>query len=79
MQTENEQVLAEEETVQQTGDQKKKEPTNWKKELISWIVTLAVAVAIALPIRTFVFEPIRVDGESMCDTLCRNTNNGTAV
>ena len=69
MQTENEQVLAEEETVQQTGDQKKKEPTNWKKELISWIVTLAVAVAIALPIRTFVFEPIRVDGESMCDTL----------
>ena len=27
------------------------------------------AVAAALLIRTFLFEPIRVDGESMCDTL----------
>ena len=67
MQTENEQVLAEE-NLEQSADEKKK-PTNWKKELLSWIMTLVVAVAIALPIRTFVFEPIRVDGESMCDTL----------
>ena len=71
MQTENEQVLAEEEIEQEIKGKKKKEkqPTNWKKELVSWILTLVAAVAIALPIRTFVFEPIRVDGESMCDTL----------
>lgn len=71
MQTENEQVLAEEEIQQAPKGKKKKEkePTNWKKELVSWILTLVVAVAVALPVRTFVFEPIRVDGESMCDTL----------
>ena len=58
-----------EQNEEQTQDQKEKKPTNWKKELVSWILTLAVAVAIALPVRAFVFEPIRVDGESMCDTL----------
>lgn len=40
-----------------------------KKEIISWILTLGVAVIAALLIRTLIFEPIRVDGESMCDTL----------
>ncbi len=71
MQTENEQTLVEEsvETNAKGKKKKEKEPTNWKKELVSWILTLVVAVAIALPVRTFVFEPIRVDGESMCDTL----------
>lgn len=76
MQVENEQVTVEEnaeQNVQPAKDRKKKkkekEPTNWKKELLSWILTLAVAVAVALPIRAFVFEPIRVEGESMADTL----------
>ena len=62
-----------EETIEQENEtengKQEKKPTNWKKELVSWILTLVVAVAIALPVRTFVFEPIRVDGESMCDTL----------
>ena len=40
-----------------------------KKEILSWALTLLAAVAIALPIRAFVFEPIRVDGRSMQDTL----------
>ena len=39
------------------------------KEIMSWVLTLAAAVAIALLVRTFLFEPIRVDGESMTDTL----------
>ncbi len=39
------------------------------KETISWIVTLGSAVLIALCIRGFVFEPVRVDGSSMLDTL----------
>ena len=68
MQTENEQLLAEE-AEQTATEETKKKPTNWKKELLSWIMTFVVAVAVALPIRTFVFEPIRVDGQSMCDTL----------
>ena len=68
---ENEQVLAEEteQVLKDRKGKKEKEPTNWKKELVSWILTLVVAVAVALPIRAFIFEPIRVDGESMCDTL----------
>lgn len=61
------------ETVQQgpagTSQEKKK---NVKKEILSWILTLGSAVVIALLIRTFLFEPIRVDGQSMCDTLQNN-------
>ncbi len=40
-----------------------------RKEILSWVLTLAAAVAIALLVRNFLFEPIRVDGESMTDTL----------
>jgi len=70
MQVENEQVVVEETTENNTEERKnEKKPTNWKKELVSWILTLAVAVAVALPVRAFIFEPIRVDGASMCDTL----------
>ena len=55
------------EPEQKPEDQKKK--TNVKKEIISWILTLGAAAIAALVIRTFLFEPIRVDGQSMCDTL----------
>ena len=40
-----------------------------KKEIMSWILTIVTAVAAAFLIRTFLFEPIRVDGNSMSDTL----------
>ena len=69
MQTEKEQLAAEETVAENQENKKEKKPTNWKKELVSWILTFVVAAAIALPVRAFVFEPIRVDGESMCDTL----------
>lgn len=52
-----------------TKGKKKKEPVNVKKEIISWVLTLGVAIVLSLVVRTFLFEPIRVDGESMCDTL----------
>lgn len=39
------------------------------KEILEWIVTLAAAVVIALVVRTFLFEPVRVDGSSMSTTL----------
>lgn len=40
-----------------------------KKELREWIVSLAVAVIVAFLLRTFIFTVIRVDGESMRETL----------
>lgn len=58
-----------EEEKQQSGDQKEKKPVDVKKEILSWILTIVVAVVAALIIRTFLFEPVRVDGSSMCDTL----------
>lgn len=39
------------------------------QEILSWVGTLLVAVIAALAIRTVIFEPVRVDGESMLDTL----------
>ncbi len=74
MQMENETKPAvEEEQLDQpeeTEEEKKeKKAEHIKKEIISWILTLGVAVVAALVIRTFLFEPVRVDGQSMCDTL----------
>lgn len=40
-----------------------------KQELIEWIVTIAAALVIAFVIRTFLFEPVRVEGGSMSNTL----------
>ncbi len=47
----------------------KKGKNGFLKELFSWIFTLGMAVVIAFAIRTLLFEPVRVDGSSMCDTL----------
>lgn len=40
-----------------------------RREILSWILTIAIAAGAALAIRTYLFEPIRVDGESMTNTL----------
>ena len=40
-----------------------------KKETKNWIISIVLAVVIALSLRFFVFEFIRVDGESMIPTL----------
>ena len=75
MQTDNaaENVQAAEEQKLQPAEEtkkgKEKKPVNVKKEILSWILTLGAAVIIALVIRTFLFEPVRVDGHSMDDTL----------
>ncbi len=55
--------------IQTAPGKKAAKPKNTRKEILSWILTLVAAVAIALVVRTFLFEPIRVDGESMTDTL----------
>ena len=51
------------------GKKKKKEKRTVGQEILSWILTILVAVAAALVIRSIVFEPVRVDGSSMDDTL----------
>ena len=50
----------------ETETKKKK---SLKRELLEWAVCLLAAVAIALPIRAFVFEPYKVEGRSMEATL----------
>ena len=38
-------------------------------EALEWVLTIVAALAIAFVIRTFLFEPVRVDGGSKLETL----------
>ena len=40
-----------------------------KREALEWVLTIVAALAFAFVIRTFLFEPVRVDGGSMLETL----------
>lgn len=42
------------------------------REILEWVMVVVVAVVAALVIRTFIFEPVRVDGGSMLNTLHNN-------
>jgi len=53
--------------VFQPKPEKIKKP--FKQELCEWGSTLVVALIIATLVRTYVFEPVRVDGDSMYPTL----------
>lgn len=60
----------EEDTDEQSRmDQKNQKREYRKRETRGWIVSLLVAVVVALTLRFFVFEFIRVDGPSMQKTL----------
>ena len=50
-------------------NKKEKEKKSVGREILEWVLTLLVAVVAALLIRSFIFEPVRVDGASMNDTL----------
>lgn len=55
---------------EQKGKKKKeKKKKTVGQEILSWIGTLLLAVVIAMTIRALLFEPIRVDGPSMLETL----------
>ena len=65
--TEVEKVQA---TVEEPSSGKKEKPKKTaKQEIIEWVVTLAVALVVAVVVRTFIVEPVRVDGNSMYPTL----------
>ena len=51
----------------QTAPSKPKK--DWKKEAREWIISIAVALMVVFVIRTFLFQIIRVDGDSMNSTL----------
>ena len=74
-QAENAQAKAAEEAGQAPADGTKRirkkngKETTVGKEILSWVWTLLGAVLIAFTIRAFIFEPVRVDGHSMDDTL----------
>ena len=48
---------------------KETEKKSLKREIFEWIMVFVVAAAMAFVVRTFIFEPVRVDGASMMDTL----------
>ena len=54
---------------EQAPKKKEKEKKSVGAEILSWVLTILCAVAAALLIRSFIFEPVRVDGASMNDTL----------
>ena len=43
-----------------------------KREIFEWVMVFVVAAALALTVRTLIFEPVRVDGSSMLNTLVNN-------
>lgn len=53
----------------ENSEKKKKEK---KKELMEWIKSLFIAVALALLIKTFLVEGTKIDGQSMFPTLHHN-------
>lgn len=55
---------------EQSRMQRKKE--NKRRETRGWIISMVLAVVVALSLRFFVFEFIRVEGESMMPTLLNN-------
>ena len=48
---------------------KEKPKKSLKREIFEWVMVFVVAAALALPVRTYLFEPVSVDGESMLNTL----------
>ena len=45
---------------------------SWQREALEWVVSILIAVVLALVIRQFVFTVVRVDGASMEPTLQHN-------
>lgn len=51
---------------------KEKPKKSVKREIFEWVMVFVVAAALAFVVRTFIFEPVRVDGSSMLNTLENN-------
>ena len=54
----------------ENGKEKKEKPKkSIQREIFEWVMVFVVAAALAFPVRTFIFEPVSVDGQSMMNTL----------
>ncbi|MDO5299544.1 MAG: signal peptidase I [Clostridia bacterium] len=70
---EQEKVTPEEKTGRKHKKGKKEKPKKTvKQEIFEWVMVFVVAAAMAFVVRTFIFEPVRVDGQSMLNTLQDN-------
>ena len=49
--------------------EKSEKKNSTKREILSWVICLVSAFVIAMALRTFVFELVRLDGDSMLPTL----------
>ena len=43
----------------------KSKEINWGKEIWEWVYTIAIALIIAMLIKTFLFDVVKVDGSSI--------------
>ncbi len=57
------------ETSKNKETEKEKPQKSMKQEIFEWVMVFVVAAALAFVVRTFIFEPVRVDGSSMLNTL----------
>ena len=66
--------MSEHEEIKEGMDEKsaKEKEFNLAKEIWEWVYTLAIAIIIALLIKGFIFDIVRVDGSSMFPTLVNN-------
>lgn len=66
--------MSEYEEIKESMDEKsaKEKEFNLAKEIWEWVYTLAIAIIIALLIKGFIFDIVRVDGSSMFPTLVNN-------
>ena len=69
VQTEEKELLPGQPAKRRLFGKKEKKKKSPKQEIVEWILTLGAALVIALLVRQFIFEPVRVDGHSMDDTL----------
>lgn len=65
----NEQEEKKDELTKDTAEKKK---FSLAKEIWEWVYTLAIAIVIAMLIKGFIFDIVRVDGSSMFPTLVDN-------
>ena len=58
--------------LRKNREKKEKPKKSVKQEIFEWVMVFVVAAALAFVVRTFIFEPVRVDGASMMNTLVNN-------
>lgn len=51
------------------GSKKEKPKKSMQREIFEWVMVIVCALGMAFVLRTFVFEPVSVDGRSMMNTL----------